>query len=115
MNGKLFHFLVRTSVYLILVRTAAYLMIAAVIQHARSSQFADIPSAEQATLSGSSREKPGGGQTVAKETVSVIHPEKSGMIPENTLLFRRERPAVGVALPDRKVELPNITMQRETP
>jgi hypothetical protein len=53
-------------------------MIAAVIPHAGSSQFADIPSAEQATLSGSNRENAGGGQTVAKETVSVSHPEKSG-------------------------------------
>ena len=78
MNGKLFHFLVPTSVYLILVRTAAYLIIAAVIQHARCSQLADIPSVEQATLSGSNREKAGGGQRVAKETVSVIRPEKSG-------------------------------------
>jgi hypothetical protein len=77
MNGKS-HFLVRTVVYLTLVRIGAYLMIAAVIQQAPSSQFANIPSAEQATLSGSNREKAGGGQTVAKETVSAIHPEKSG-------------------------------------
>ena len=67
MNGKLSDFLVRTG---------AYLMIAAVSQHTGSSQFADIPSAEQETLSGSNREKAGGGQTVAKETGSVIHPEK---------------------------------------
>ena len=78
MSGKLSHFLVRTGVYLILVRTCAYLLIAAVIQHARSSQFADISSAEQATLNSSNREKAGGDRTVAKETVSVSHPKKSG-------------------------------------
>jgi RND family efflux transporter MFP subunit len=68
MNGKLSHFLVRTAVYL---------MIATVIQQARSSQLADIPSAEQATLSGSNREKAGTGQIAAEETVNVIHPENS--------------------------------------
>ena len=34
-------------------------------------------------------------------------------IPENTLLFRREGPAVGVVLPDGKVELRNITINRD--
>src|SRR6202008_1101748 len=34
-------------------------------------------------------------------------------IPENTLLFRREGPAVGVVFPDRKVELRNITINRD--
>src|ERR1700722_10823538 len=69
MNRKLSHFLVRTGVYI---------MIATVIQQARSSQLADIPSAEQATLSGSNREKAGTGQIATEETVNVIHPEKSG-------------------------------------
>jgi RND family efflux transporter MFP subunit len=34
-------------------------------------------------------------------------------IPENTLLFRREGPAVGVVLPDGKVEIRNITINRD--
>jgi RND family efflux transporter MFP subunit len=34
-------------------------------------------------------------------------------IPENTLLFRREGPAVGVVLPDGKVELRNVTINRD--
>jgi RND family efflux transporter MFP subunit len=34
-------------------------------------------------------------------------------IPENTLLFRREGPAVGVVLPDGKVELRKITINRD--
>jgi RND family efflux transporter MFP subunit len=34
-------------------------------------------------------------------------------IPENTLLFRREGPAVGIVLPDGKVELRNITINRD--
>jgi RND family efflux transporter MFP subunit len=34
-------------------------------------------------------------------------------IPENTLLFRREGPAVGIVLPDGKVELRNITISRD--
>ena len=34
-------------------------------------------------------------------------------IPENTLLFRREGPEVGVVLPDGKVELRKITINRD--
>src|ERR1700740_1544664 len=34
-------------------------------------------------------------------------------VPENTLLFRREGPAVGVVLPDGKVELRKITINRD--
>jgi RND family efflux transporter MFP subunit len=34
-------------------------------------------------------------------------------IPENTLLFRREGPAVGIVLPDGKVELRNVTINRD--
>jgi len=34
-------------------------------------------------------------------------------IPENTLLFRREGPAVGIVLPDGKVELRKITINRD--
>jgi RND family efflux transporter MFP subunit len=34
-------------------------------------------------------------------------------IPENTLLFRREGPAVGVVHPDGKVEIRNITINRD--
>jgi RND family efflux transporter MFP subunit len=34
-------------------------------------------------------------------------------IPENTLLFRREGPAVGIVLPNGKVELRNITIHRD--
>jgi RND family efflux transporter MFP subunit len=34
-------------------------------------------------------------------------------IPENTLLFRREGPAVGVVLPDGRVELRKITINRD--
>jgi RND family efflux transporter MFP subunit len=34
-------------------------------------------------------------------------------IPENTLLFRREGPAVGVVLPDGKAEIRNITINRD--
>ena len=33
--------------------------------------------------------------------------------PENTLLFRREGPAVGIVLPDGKVELRNVTINRD--
>jgi RND family efflux transporter MFP subunit len=34
-------------------------------------------------------------------------------IPENTLLFRREGPAVGIVLPNGKVELRNVTINRD--
>ena len=34
-------------------------------------------------------------------------------IPENTLLFRREGPAVGIVRPDGKVEVRNITINRD--
>ena len=34
-------------------------------------------------------------------------------IPENTLLFRREGPAVGVVIPNGKVELRNVTINRD--
>lgn len=34
-------------------------------------------------------------------------------VPENTLLFRREGPAVGIVLPDGKVELRKVTINRD--
>jgi hypothetical protein len=65
----------------VLLRIAAYLAIVAFVQQARSSQLKnsspDAPVTPQAPVH-VYPEKAGAGQIVAEETVSVIHPEKSG-------------------------------------
>ena len=63
-----------------LLMIAACLLIAAFVHQVRSSQFMNYPANAPATPQAPVEvypEKGGVGQTVAKETVSVIHPEKS--------------------------------------